>query len=112
MYFSRLTFYILQGLDVLGYPPCEGNVISSNPQWRQSLSGYNEMMLRWLDDPNWENVRYLLILADIRCIYGSKELVAKLKKSFFDYVHEHPRILKYLLSNTLHHKISLGYFTI
>ena len=22
----------------LGYPPCEGNVISSNPQWRKSLA--------------------------------------------------------------------------
>ncbi|WNR43183.1 DUF294 nucleotidyltransferase-like domain-containing protein [Paenibacillus roseipurpureus] len=110
VYFEKLTSYILHGLDVLGYPPCEGNVISSNPQWRQSLSGYHDMMLRWLEEPTWENVRYLLILADFRCIYGSKDLVAKLKHAFFDYVQEHQHVLKHLLSNTLHHKISLGVF--
>ncbi|MDR6548923.1 DUF294 nucleotidyltransferase-like domain-containing protein [Paenibacillus qinlingensis] len=107
-YFEKLTTYILHGLNVLGYPPCEGNVISSNPQWRKSLQGYTEMMLDWCKEPDWENVRYLLILADVRCIYGSEALVVKLKQSFLAYVQEHPSLLKYLLSNTLHHKISLG----
>lgn len=109
-YFEKLTSYILRGLDVLGYPPCEGNVISSNPQWRKSLHGYTEMMNGWFMEPDWENVRYLLILADLRCIYGSEALVKKLKEAFLTYVQEHPSILKYLLSNTLHHKISLGVF--
>ena len=26
-------------------------------------------------EPDWENVRYLLIMADMRCIYGSEALV-------------------------------------
>ncbi len=110
-YFDKLASYIIRGLDVLGYPPCEGNVISSNPQWRKSLQGYTEMMVGWFMEPDWENVRYLLILADMRCIYGSEALVGKLKQSFLDYVQEHPGLLKYLLSNTLHHKISLGIFS-
>ena len=37
-YFIKLVDCILRGLDVLGYPPCEGNVISSNTQWRKPLS--------------------------------------------------------------------------
>lgn len=109
-YFERLASYILHGLDVLGYPPCEGNVISSNPQWRKSHSGFTEMILDWFAEPNWENVRYLLIVADMRSMYGNQDLVTKLKGTFFTYVQDHPEILKYLLSNTLHHKISLGVF--
>lgn len=111
LYFDKLATYIIRGLDVLGYPPCEGNVISSNPQWRKSLQGYTEMMTGWFMEPNWENVRYLLILADMRCMFGSEVLVEKLKQSFVGYVQEHPELLRYLLSNTLHHKISLGIFS-
>ena len=93
-YFDKLTSYILRGLDVLGYPPCEGNVISSNPQWRKSLHGYTEMMNGWFMEPDWENVRYLLIMADMRCIYGSEALVTKLKQTFLAYVQEHPGTLE------------------
>ncbi|UKS24023.1 DUF294 nucleotidyltransferase-like domain-containing protein [Paenibacillus sp. HWE-109] len=109
-YFSKLVDCILRGLDMLGYPPCEGNVISSNKQWRKPYSAYMEMLLDWFKEPEWENVRYLLILADMRCIYGSQDLVDKLKNGFLAYVEEHPAILNDLLSNTLHHKISLGLF--
>lgn len=110
IYFIKLVHCILRGLDILGYPPCEGNVISSNKQWRKPLSMYIEMMTAWFKEPDWENVRYLLILADMRCIFGSKTLVDRLKGEFLAYVQEHPSILKYLLSNTLHHRITLGVF--
>ncbi|MEW9698521.1 DUF294 nucleotidyltransferase-like domain-containing protein [Paenibacillus sp. SI8] len=110
LYFTQLVTWILHGLDTLGYPPCEGNVVSSNKQWRKPVTQYVEMMLGWFQEPNWENVRYLLILADMRCIYGAEYLVDRLKREFLSYVHENPSVLKYLLSNTLHHKISLGVF--
>ncbi|MGG1551398.1 DUF294 nucleotidyltransferase-like domain-containing protein [Paenibacillus ferrarius] len=109
-YFSRLVSLILHGLDVLGYPPCEGNVVSSNPQWRKSEEDYRAMAMEWLLDPNWENMRYLLIVADIRCIYGAPRLVERLKSMMLTYIAEHPTILDNLLSNTLRHKISLGIF--
>jgi CBS domain-containing protein len=109
-YFIKLVDCILHGLDTLGYPPCEGNVISSNKQWRKTLAQYKEMLISWFNEPDWENVRYLLILADMRCIFGSQALVDQLKSGFLTYVREHPSILNNLLSNTLHHKISLGLF--
>ena len=31
-------------------------------------------------EPDWENVRYLLILADMRCIFGSRALVDRAEK--------------------------------
>lgn len=109
-YFVKLVDCTLRGLDALGYPPCEGNVVSSNKQWRKSVTGYKEMLLGWLGEPNWENVRYLLIMADMRCIHGSHSLVEQHKATFLTYVKQNPSILNQLLSNTLHHKISLGVF--
>jgi CBS domain-containing protein len=109
-YFSELIACILGGLEILGYPPCQGNVIAGNAQWRKSYSAYSRMMLDWFQAPEWENVRYLLILADMRSIYGDANLVARLKEEFNAYVKNHPIILQALLSNTLHHKVSMGIF--
>ncbi|SDO27389.1 CBS domain-containing protein [Paenibacillus sp. yr247] len=109
-YFIKLVECILHGLDILGYPPCEGNVISSNKQWRKSLTTYEEMLMTWFNEPDWENIRYLLIMADMRCIFGSQALADQLKSEFLAYVQQHPSILNFMLSNTLHHKISLGVF--
>jgi CBS domain-containing protein len=109
-YFSELIACILRGLEVLGYPPCQGKVTASNVQWKKSYSTYSRMMLDWFEAPEWENVRYLLILADMRSIYGDASLVARLKDEFNAYVKNHPLILQALLSNTLHHKVSLGIF--
>jgi CBS domain-containing protein len=109
-YFTELAACILGGLEVLGYPPCQGGVTASNVLWRKSYSAYSHMMLDWFKAPDWENVRYLLILADMRGIYGDANLVAKFKNEFNAYIKNDPLILHALLSNTLHHKVSLGIF--
>ncbi|TXK86039.1 DUF294 nucleotidyltransferase-like domain-containing protein [Paenibacillus sp. N3.4] len=109
-YFVKLVDCILYGLGILGYPPCQGNVISSNRQWRKPIAAYMDEMTAWFEEPDWEHVRYLLIMADMRAVYGFEDLVNRLKSEFLAYIQQHPTILKYLLSNTLHHKISLGVF--
>jgi CBS domain-containing protein len=109
-YFRRLSQEILHGFRILGYPPCTGNVLAGNPMWRKPLKAYLDMMYSWLENPEWENVRYLLIMSDARCIFGDEKLVQHLKHSFIDYVKQHRSLLKAMLRNTLHHKVSLGVF--
>ncbi|ULL14657.1 hypothetical protein DVH26_09445 [Paenibacillus sp. H1-7] len=109
-YFALLSERISTSLLELGYPLCVGGVICTNPKWRKSSSGYRSMMLDWLQEPNWEHIRYLLIMADMRAVYGEKRLVTRLMNEMLQYVDVHPSILEHLLHNTLHHKISLGVF--
>lgn len=109
-YFVRLSERIVHGLVKLGYPLCQGRVLASNPMWRMPFSGFNTVMLTRFENPSWEHIRYLLITADMRAIYGNASLVAKLKQQFFDYIQSHPSILPLMLSNTLYHKVALGCF--
>ncbi|MEK3724184.1 DUF294 nucleotidyltransferase-like domain-containing protein [Paenibacillus sp. FSL H8-0034] len=110
LYFKILTQRISSMLIELGYPPCSGDVICTNDRWRNTYSGYRSMLHEWLQDPHWENVRYLLILADMRFIYGDEGLVNDLMDELFAYIDKHPIMLEHMLHNTLHHKISLGLF--
>jgi CBS domain-containing protein len=109
-YFAALSEQISESLLQLGYPLCTGGVICTNDRWSQSFGGYRTMLMEWLQDPHWEHVRYLLIMADMRPVYGQASLVNRQLEQFHGFVRRHPALLENMLHNTLHHKISLGLF--
>lgn len=108
VFFKRLGTEIVKVLFQLGYPPCEGDVMCSNPAWVQSAGGWYDTINAWLDEPNWENIRYTLIIADSRCISGDQRLGESLKRLLLDRVASDRRLLVHMLRNTLRRKVSLG----
>jgi CBS domain-containing protein len=109
-YFNELAEKVVEDLVFLGYPRCEGNVLASNPEWCQPLNGWKHRLDGWFAEPNWENVRYLLIAADARVLTGDAELAAKLQDHFFHELVNHPSVAGRMLENTLHHKVLVGFF--
>lgn len=107
-YFRMLTERVHGWLQAAGYPPCPGNVVCTNPLWRKPQSGWNGLLRQWLDDPQWENVRYLLMFADLRCLYGDQQLADGLRSAFMGMLAGYPVMLEHMLQNTLHHKIVIG----
>lgn len=108
VFFKRLGMEIVKVLFQLGYPPCEGDVMCSNPAWTQSAKGWYDTINGWLDEPNWENIRYTLIIGDSRCISGDQRLGESLKHLVLDRVASDRRLLVHMLRNTLRRKVSLG----
>ncbi|MBP3961338.1 DUF294 nucleotidyltransferase-like domain-containing protein [Paenibacillus lignilyticus] len=109
-YFRTFADTIVDMLQKLGYPPCEGEVISSNPIWCQSLSQWKEKLDSWFEDPDWECVRYLLIVADSRMIYGQHRLLQLLKDHYYTDMLNHRVIVRHMLNNTMRHKVLIGVF--
>ncbi|NIK77331.1 CBS domain-containing protein [Paenibacillus castaneae] len=109
-YFKELSNIIVCHLQEAGYPPCEGNVLSSNPEWCMSQSAWAAKLNGWFEEPTWEAVRYLLIMADSRCVYGEAWLVDELKDLFFIDMLNHSVIVRRMLENTLRHKVLIGIF--
>ncbi|GGG15372.1 DUF294 nucleotidyltransferase-like domain-containing protein [Paenibacillus abyssi] len=109
-YFKELASTIVASLQETGYPPCDGNVISSNPQWCMSITDWEKQLDHWFDEADWEFVRYLLIVADGRLVYGDRELARKLKNAFYSDTLAKPLIVRRMLENTMRHKMLLGVF--
>lgn len=109
-YFTELAVRITEGLEAVGYPPCHGQVICTNEQWRKPLQGYRQMVNEWMQEPDWEHVRYLLITVDARTVYGDEALGRALIEEIYRYTAARPAILEHMLRNTLHHKVSIGVF--
>ncbi|MBH5318196.1 hypothetical protein I6N90_10285 [Paenibacillus sp. GSMTC-2017] len=109
-YFEQLCKLIVKNLIVIGYPPCDGKVLSDNADWCRSLSEWGNVLENWFQEPDWEAVRYLLIVADSRCVYGEMSLFNSLKDMFFTDTLNNPIILKRMLENTMRHKLLVGVF--
>lgn len=109
-YFHAFAAAAVQLLISIGYPPCEGNVIASNPEWCMPIGAWERRLDDWFAEPSWENVRYLLIAADARLIAGDAELAARWINRFRRDVIGHPVIARRMMENTLRHKALIGVF--
>ncbi|MGC5325897.1 DUF294 nucleotidyltransferase-like domain-containing protein [Brevibacillus sp. SYSU BS000544] len=109
-YFQQLTHELTLGLSITGYPPCEGNVMSSNPRWRGPCSHWNHLISSWCEEPTWENVRHLLLLSDARLLIGDESIYKEFRDTFFQETSQSPFLLSRFVSNTLHHQVPLGWF--
>ncbi|MGG6313458.1 DUF294 nucleotidyltransferase-like domain-containing protein [Paenibacillus macerans] len=99
-------------LEQVGYPPCPGNVMLSNPLWRGNLEDWERQLMEWRDVLAWEQVRYLMIAADMRHIYGDAALSDALRKRMkrvmeLDQGSERDMTAA-ILRNTVRHKAALN----
>ncbi len=55
----------------IGFPPCPGGIMASNPAWCRPLGGWLESFGRWLDHPSPPEVLAASIHFDLRPIAGA-----------------------------------------
>ncbi len=107
-YFTKLGEELSKGLFLIGYPYCEGKVMSSNSLWCKSLLDWKTQLIHWMDEKSWESIRYLQIFYDSRSLVGNEDLVKELKKTIFGYQRQEPKLLQRFMDNIQHIKQSVG----
>jgi len=108
IYFKELGEELSFGLDVVGYPYCNGNIMSSNPIWCHSYEDWEEQVSKWMVDESWESIRYLQIFYDARALFGNEESLYELKSKIHHYQKEHPKLLERFMENVKFHKNAIG----
>jgi CBS domain-containing protein len=62
-------------LSDFGYPPCPGNIMLSNPQWRLSASDFGQTTRQWLMLPDADSLMNLAIFMDAHAVCGDARLL-------------------------------------
>jgi CBS domain-containing protein len=70
-YMMQVNSYLIR----LGFPKCSGDVMVSNPYWRQNVSSYKGMIHEWMKTFNEDVLRSLSIFADAQCVAGDNTLL-------------------------------------
>jgi CBS domain-containing protein len=109
--FQRVAQAFPQGLIELGYPPCAGNVMTSNPEWAKPLSAFREDMFRWIHQPSPEGFMALAIFFDATTVAGDDGLLLELKGHLMDLIKGQETVVRHFARVILSFPTPLGFFS-
>ncbi|MBX0327274.1 cyclic nucleotide-binding/CBS domain-containing protein, partial [Oscillochloris sp. ZM17-4] len=69
-YFRTLSERIVEQLVFCGFPRCTGDIMATNPRWRQPLHVWKHYFSRWISVPEEEALLRTAIFFDFRQVYG------------------------------------------
>ena len=96
-YMQEITKHLID----FGYPPCEGNIMVSNPFWCKTVKEYKNETARWIEAPGMQNYMDLAIFFDAFAVAGDKELLINLKDDLFNKLHDKDVFMAYFAKATL-----------
>jgi len=109
-WFAELGNKVADMLDAAGVPYCQGKVMASNPDWRLSLAGWQEMLKTWIRRQTPEDILKCDIFFDAVGVHGD----IKLANATLDYAFKKGRksklFIKLMSINACKNSPPLGLF--
>ncbi len=109
-YFEKLSHLVCDGLDACGYVYCPGDVMATNPKWRQPLSVWRSYFDKWIFNPQPKALMYASIFFDLQCVRGDAGLLESLQGEVLKKTRGNTIFLAYMSANALHFHPPLGIF--
>ena len=109
-YFLALAKFVSDGLAECGYTYCTGDIMATNPRWRQPLSVWKSYFTEWIDSPNAQTLLNSNIFFDLDGIHGQTDLAEQLKGLIAEKASSSQRFLTLLARNALNRTPPLGFF--
>ncbi len=78
-YFAAMGKIVSDGLAVCGYTYCTGDIMATNPRWRQPLRVWKQYFNDWIDNPTPERLLHSSIFFDLDNVYGEDDFVVQLQ---------------------------------
>ena len=109
-YFQELAQYVSDGLDACGYVYCSGNIMATNPEWRQPLKVWKQYFTSWIEEPTPERLLHSSIFFDLDGVWGRLEFADMLNKLIREKAPKNKRFLACMARNSLQRTPPLGFF--
>jgi CBS domain-containing protein len=108
--FDEVSRAFPEALIELGYPPCPGNVMVSNPAWAKSRDGYRESLRTWIHQPSSDGFMNLAIFFDAAALAGDEDLLAELRAYLFDLIGGQENVVRHFARAIQSFETPLGLF--
>ncbi|WP_208349474.1 DUF294 nucleotidyltransferase-like domain-containing protein [Pseudaestuariivita rosea] len=107
-YFDALAKIVSDGLNQCGYVYCPGDMMATNPRWRQPLKVWREYFAGWIATPNPEAQMLASVMFDLRPIGGDVSLFDNLQEETLKQAAGNSIFTAHMASNSLKHTPPLG----
>ncbi len=109
-YFAALAADVTAGLDACGFYYCPGEMMASNPRWRQPLRVWREYFAGWIRKPDPMARMLASVMFDLRAVAGDAGLLAGLQAETLERARANSIFIAHMVANSLTHQPPLGLF--
>ncbi|QJQ98244.1 DUF294 nucleotidyltransferase-like domain-containing protein [Halomonas sp. PGE1] len=109
-YFLEMARIVSDGLHACGYTYCTGDIMATNPRWRQPLSVWKGYFEDWIHDPTPERLLHSSIFFDLDVVHGENVFVEQLQDLVAEQAPKSPLFLAAMARNALNRTPPLGFF--
>jgi CBS domain-containing protein len=109
-YFSALATFVCDGLALCGYSYCTGDIMATNPRWRQPLAVWQQYFSQWIEKPSAESLLHSAIFFDLEGVWGQTHWAEQLNRLIRQKSHKNSRFLACMARNALLRTPPLGFF--
>ena len=109
-WFAALAQFVCDGLNQCGYVYCPGDVMATNPKWRQPAKKWVQYFTNWINTPSPKALMYSSIFFDLRSLHGDTQLLDDVRKKMLKLAPKNHLFLAHLTFNALKLKPPLGFF--
>ena len=110
VWFAALAKFVCDGLAQCGYIYCPGDVMATNPKWRQTAKQWSLYFSNWITTPSPKALMYSSIFFDLRAVAGDESLLENIRKKMLQQSPKNDLFLAHLTVNALKLKPPLGFF--
>lgn len=109
-YFAALARLVNDGLHACGFIYCPGDVMASNPKWRQPLSVWHKYFANWIVKPEPLALMLASVFFDLRPLHDPLQLFEELQSKVLERTRANRIFIAYMVANALKNRPPLGFF--
>ncbi|MDH3661959.1 MAG: DUF294 nucleotidyltransferase-like domain-containing protein [Alphaproteobacteria bacterium] len=109
-YFENLARFVSDGLDACGYYYCPGDMMATNPTWRQPVNVWKGYFAGWIREPDPMAQMLSSVMFDLRPIAGDVALFEGVQAQTLDLAQKNSIFRAHMISNSLKHTPPLSLF--
>ena len=107
-YFEALARIVCDGLNAAGYVYCPGDMMATNPRWRQPQRVWRQYFQGWIARPDKEAQMLASVMFDLRPIGGDSTLLTDMQAETLHMAAANSIFVAHMVSNALGHQPPLG----
>ena len=109
-WFESLAHFVCDGLAECGFIYCPGNIMATNPKWRQPAKVWQQYFDGWVDTPKPKALLHSSVFFDLDTIFGDANLLDNVREKLLRKTQNNSLFIAHLSKNALGLRPPLGFF--
>ncbi|MFT5757787.1 MAG: CBS domain-containing protein [Alteromonadaceae bacterium] len=109
-WFSDLAIFVSDGLAACGFIYCPGDIMATNPKWRQPQKVWHKYFTQWITTPDPKALLNASVFFDLTTVYGDSTLIEAVREKLLSKTKGSTLFLAHMSKNALSHRPPLGFF--